>query len=467
MSLDSAVVFAKRVNELGLGAYLAVMKEYEWGTHGNFAFAVPVGANGAFDTDVFDEKVARIVFGAPAPDPIPAKITVLRRLFFESHALMLQDLKCKAERSENDPPRRMPQAEREARRQALIAKLAGAIAVEGDLDPAHFVVDKFHNMLDEERLEYMPWAAVATRKAELNAGPTRKKWFADASGALRAAEHRDEPTADTSTHWEVSLALQRRGLAAEMAGIMTFQAHEKLRLRFLRALTEKTGDSRYEAPSVSRVMAADAWLWERLSAETASGLKPASSADPLPADVALASVLNSMAFEIKLAPLPRSAAGPAAADKDAPAPAGKRRRNKKELNAICDAPAAKDVEIERLKKELQAAKAGKNGGGSGSGGGNNNRLMLTDRGHNAGGKGGGKSGGKGGGKGGAKGTEFVPAELRPGVGVLPDGRRICFNYNLGKCHAADPGQACNRGLHVCTNEGCGRAHEARTCDRRR
>ena len=44
----------------------------------------------------------------------------------------------------------------------------------------------------------------------------------------------------------------------------------------------------------------------------------------------------------------------------------------------------------------------------------------------------------------------MPRELMGGVSTLPDGRRICYGFNLGTCTAAEPGGACNRGVHVCT-----------------
>ena len=55
----------------------------------------------------------------------------------------------------------------------------------------------------------------------------------------------------------------------------------------------------------------------------------------------------------------------------------------------------------------------------------------------------------------------MPRELIGGVaklkrnGVLSN---ICFDYNLGKCKAAKPGEACPRGVHVCCMPGCHEKH---------
>ena len=60
--------------------------------------------------------------------------------------------------------------------------------------------------------------------------------------------------------------------------------------------------------------------------------------------------------------------------------------------------------------------------------------------------------GKGKGKRKSKGEHvqtWVPPKLRGGKPTNPAGNPICFNYNLDGCDAAQPGQACPRGLHIC------------------
>ena len=34
------------------------------------------------------------------------------------------------------------------------------------------------------------------------------------------------------------------------------------------------------------------------------------------------------------------------------------------------------------------------------------------------------------------------------------GDNICFNYNLGTCTLASPGQKCPKGWHVCAHQAC-------------
>ena len=46
-------------------------------------------------------------------------------------------------------------------------------------------------------------------------------------------------------------------------------------------------------------------------------------------------------------------------------------------------------------------------------------------------------------------TTWVPPLLRGGKPVDDQGNPICFNYNLEGCSAAQPGQTCPRGRHIC------------------
>ena len=70
------------------------------------------------------------------------------------------------------------------------------------------------------------------------------------------------------------------------------------------------------------------------------------------------------------------------------------------------------------------------------------------------GKGGGRN--KGGGKG--SGPRLPPALIGKDL-KTPDGRNICFGFNLPEgCRNAEPGKSCPRGAHVCCEPGCYKAH---------
>ena len=457
-SVDSKAVFSKRAAQLGLSHLLPALGAQMWDTYGNFAFAVPVAASGVCDPGAFHDQVVTPIFGLTTGDPVPPAAAILRRLFVESHTLWLQDLKHKGERTDADPPRRLPQVEREARRGELAKRLAPAIVLDGEYEPAHGVVDRFISMVEDDRIEHIPWGSVATRRAEVKHGPARRKAATDEKSARDVLL-----PAEASTRHEIHLALTRRGVAADMAGLMSFEAHELIRARFMCALTEGTGDPAYAPPSVARVAAADSWLWEKLSAKCARGVGAPTAADPLPADAAVRELLLDYDFALRLAPLPT---GTLAKRPSVDAPAGDRAHKTPRGGRGADAA---QKTIARLERELAAARAtagppgdfgppvGKGSGRNNGGKGNKSR------------KGGGASDpsrqgrAKDKNKDGKPRSAWVPTELQPGVGCDLDGNPLCFRYNLGQCDAASHGQRCSRGLHLCTKVGCQGPHPATDC----
>ena len=173
--VDSAPVFEKRVGALGLGGALAKFQEFGWNTYGAFAFAAPTGAGGVVDNDIFMAVVVRPLLSLSDSAPPPPEAAGLRRLFFESHTMALGELRARVERTDDSAPRRLPQVEREARRAALSARLAPAFVLEGDLEPATCVVDRVVTMVEDDRVEFLGWDLMATRRAELKVGPLKQK----------------------------------------------------------------------------------------------------------------------------------------------------------------------------------------------------------------------------------------------------------------------------------------------------
>ena len=461
--VDSAPVFEKRVGALGLGGALAKFQEFGWNTYGAFAFAAPTGAGGLVDNDIFMDTVVRPVLDLAATAPPPPETAALRRLFFESHTMALGELRARVERTDDSAPRRLPQVEREARRSALAARLAPAFVLEGDLEPANCVVDRVVSMVEDDRVEYLGWDLMATRRAELKVGPLKRKWTADATGTLKETSSREDPRASVSTFWEVSLALRRRSVAFDMGGLMSYEAHELLHSWYMKALTEDPGDAMYTAPSLERVRAADAWVWERLGAALARGVRPTAPGDTLPADDALAALMASMEFNLRLGPLPRGSGGGGGGgrqhqatkdeiDHDAGGGAGKKRNR----NGRQKQQARRERDSHAMPPPPGNWFAGSGGKGGDRGGKGGDRSKGGDRGK-------GDRGNQGGGSGSSAG---VPAELRPGVGRMADGTPICYAYNLEGCRDAADGGQCKRGRHVCTRMGCQRSHPAFRCEQR-
>ena len=194
MAVDSEAVFEQRLTELGLAGQSARFKDLGWKTHGLFAFAVPAGSSGIVDDAQFTANVVRPLFQLAADADLPSEAAALRRLWFESHTLTVGDLRQKVERTDVDAPRKVPNAEREARKDALRKKLALTVQLDGDLEPANCLIDRVIQMIEEGVLEYIAWEDSPKRDQELAVAPSRKRWAADNGGVVKEQTIRVQPT---------------------------------------------------------------------------------------------------------------------------------------------------------------------------------------------------------------------------------------------------------------------------------
>ena len=83
-----------------------------------------------------------------------------------------------------------------------------------------------------------------------------------------------EPIEDVHSVMDLNLALQRRGIALEIAGVMSYEAHDLIRNRLVTPLSEPPADDRYSKISMQQVMTADRKAWEMLASECALGIRP-------------------------------------------------------------------------------------------------------------------------------------------------------------------------------------------------
>lgn len=425
MAVDSTAVFAQRAIELGLQESIDKLTANGWKTHGLFAFAVPQGLGGVVDETVFKDRVLKKLLDF-VDDEEPPLAAAVRRLYFESHTLAIGELRHRMERTDGDAPRRVPQAEREARKEAVRRRLAPGVLVEGDLDPANCVIDRFVQQVEDNVVEWVPWEEAPKRDQELASAPGKRRWMADATGAVKEKNIRHEVHADVGSALRVSWALQRRGLAAEVAGLMSFEAHELLRNRLLAALTADPMDPRFAAPSLEQVRNADKEAWRQMAKRCRAGVRPRSAADPLPMDIAVRDVLASMEFALALMPFPSSSRSKASTSREDDS-AGEEARGKRRRGAGGRGQPAARQPPAQPGAQAQAPKAAKGGGRN------------------------------------EKRSPRLPPGLVGGTDRTKDGNPICWGFNLGQCKVVKPGERCPRGVHVCTKIGCGGKHPANEC----
>ena len=439
-SVDSKAVFAARVRQLGLGEHLPTFLGLHWTTHAELAFASssrPGQDNAAFE--------GHILVPGLGYDAHPLK-HILRRLYYESFAMASAEIRRLQEPNAAEVPRVVPQPEREARRTALAARLVG-LSVDGMLvgeyDVADRLIDRTIHIYEADSLAYIGLDLCTKRDFEV-LGHKKDPYLApyqDVNGYLKMESRQPETYCALGTQTLFENAFMRRNLAMDMGDVMSFEVGEQLRRTLIAALTEDVPPG-HTAVSLNQLIAADKKFWVTLASAVRGGVKRG-DLDERPCDKAAPKILNSVPFNLMLAPRALAAVAPA----HAPAP--------QQLQG----PSKKDKEVIKRQEKQERARAARE---------------QADRSRAANQTKGGDGGRSAKGKGAAKGSNAVrmPAGLEGMVSKTSAAtgmRRLCFGYNLGSCSAAAPGEMCFKGLHGCmkpvgpNNEACGERHPASAC----
>ena len=143
MEVDSKVAFKQRVEALGIGELSDFFSKQGWDSYGQFAYAIPSPSPGTMDEQQFRKLVVNKAFSIADDEDPPPKAAALRRLWFESSVVAVNELRLKTERSDDSAPRRIPAVELRDRKAKLKAGLEPGMDVAGDLDPGDSIVHGF------------------------------------------------------------------------------------------------------------------------------------------------------------------------------------------------------------------------------------------------------------------------------------------------------------------------------------
>ena len=387
--VDSEVVFKARCDEIGItDATVQKLKARGWSTFGSFAFSVSTNPSQISDDDFEAKVVVPILVDADHVDA-----SKLRRLLFESYTMTATELKRKAESTESDTPKKLPSQEIAVRFNRLEAKLS-PLKIESVMDPSHQLINNIAQCLDDGRLRYIEWSRCTTRASEVNnlkEDSTLKVWRADASGNIKQTEKTDVVKCDVSTDLEVLNALKRRGVAYEIARVMSFEVHEVIVNLLFKELQREPPDG-FRKVSMAQVASADREIHLKLAELTRAGL-PMGPLGELPLDIHVDKAVALPSVMWLLMPKPKGAGN----DKSG---SSSDRKN----DTTTDPPKRPPKNPKKtLQDKIKKA-----------------RKMP------------------------------MPAKLRGGVPVDDEGRAICFGYNLNTCKE----KQCRRGKHICCHDGC-------------
>lgn len=414
--LESEAVFEGRAVHMGLSsATIADLKARGLRTLASYAFSssyIP----GSADDRAFREGVLVPVLGrADHPEAAP-----MRRLLFEAYTLSAAELRSRLDRQSEDAPRRLPQVERHARFQRLQRSLPD-ILISGPYEPAHALVDVFADFVETGTVKYVPWNECLSRDQEVNLVKTTKsKEFKrdPATGFIKVDEKADLPEADLGSDLKLVQALARRGIAMDIAGVMSFRIHDEL-VRLLIREFQRPAPVTHAPLTYIHLERADREVFRRLAEECRSGLVP-DTAGVKPMDRALPMILLELNFRMLLVPsLKAGGGGGRSQDQSSSSQpsgdgAGQAKKSKSK------------VRKEKMKAKIDALKQVAAG-----------KTAAPPQPSSV-----------------PKQLGRMPRQLVGQNSKTPSGKMICYAYNLGTCSVTGP--RCPKGEHLCVS--CFEAH---------
>ena len=414
-TLDSENVFKARALAIGLEpALLTDLINAGLTTMSKLAFLCGIQP-GTSDDKPFVLAIHEILTRDPDTAAIPTlQMSLIRRLWFESHTGVMAEVKHRLEQTEESLPKKLPLVEREARRRLQSVKLSG-VDLTGHLEPAHSLVDFVWSLKEADTLQYVDPAKCGSRESELKGNKVDSYLKTDSSGRVVTVNKDRITNADTSTEYRLRLALQRRSLALDQVDILPYAWSERYH-DDLFALTMRQVPNTHVPISISQVMEADRTVWARCAQICRNGLSP--QLGKYPFEEALVSAKSDPVVLSILQPMSKPASG----ERSFPYQRDYFKSGKGDSKPYFD--------------------SGKGRGGKQDKGGR------------------GKGNGKGG-KGKKGKMDSLPMNLR-GRRVTTSGDRICFNYNLQTCETT--GSRCDRGVHVCCF--CNENHPYATCPKK-
>ena len=215
----------------------------------------------------------------------------------------------------------------------------------------------------------------------------------------------------------VQQCLTRRGVALDIAGVLTFEVHRRLEEEMLGAAQKPLPAAGFAQVTLDQLSAYDVEVWRRAAESTRSGIRP--GADGVrPLDAVLLAVMTEPRIAMLLLPHPTSSRGAAkaAATGSDEEPELKKNKTEKKVSGL-------KKELEAVKKKLAQAQ----GGGPGRAPPNADGKPPAP------------------GKGGPR----MPKQLFGMLLENSSGENICYGFNLKNRSAASPEGKCNKGRHVC------------------
>lgn len=268
MAIDSQVAFKNRALELGIAnEEIEALVAADITSYATFAYCCNFQPGQSDDTAL--TAFLTTALGAP---PSAASASKFRRLFFEAHALSLEDLKSRADRNETSEARVIPLAEKMDRIRQQQQRLAG-ISFTPQSEPSHSLIDKVCQQLDDNVVSYIDLQKCTSRQDETLHAKADTSLSLDVSGGLKLSKRQKLEDTNVTGEHRLRQAFLRRSLAYDLSGMASFATMDLWTQKLFEKMNEPPL-ANYRSISVEQIINADKALWVKLSNETRGKLQP-------------------------------------------------------------------------------------------------------------------------------------------------------------------------------------------------
>ena len=224
--------------------------------------------------------------------------SALRRLIWEGGALATADLRDQLSNPDAATNRKVPEAERTRRMDALKASLPGLL-LEGTLEPSHHLLDRAAALEKENVFRYLGPEMCTSRSWEVTHSKPERKFLELDAGKISLSSHSSVPDNPPHSALQLQECLLRRGVAFVFAQVCSYSPYQRYVSQLFQHLARDPPPGHARC-SVTQIARADRMVFEKIIER---GVKP--KRDPsgdYPLDDALLPALE--CYEVSMCLLP-------------------------------------------------------------------------------------------------------------------------------------------------------------------
>ena len=301
--VESVAAFEQRCDELNPAGNIKLGLRNQGVTcFSLLAFAV--GSPQAPPSEAELTAFAQTVYGAV---PTIGQLANLKRLYFEATTLVIASLKQSVANETTDQQvtlKKLPIAEKRARAEAQAARLGG-LNLTGELEPSHHLVDLANHVLETGSIIWIAPSKCSKRDDEIQVAiKERTSSIQIENAVLKVAQTSSEVRGDTGSELKLQWCWQRRGVAFDRCGLLSWAVHERWIGTMLNNLSKDTPPG-YGNIKVEQLIRADRELFTILSREVRGSLKP-DAAGVSPLDARVVGLISDPRITMFMLPLPSS-----------------------------------------------------------------------------------------------------------------------------------------------------------------